>query len=69
MTVILTAESEDGVLTLDGTRLVGILPVKGDVQSFGHKSDTGGVGIDTVESDGCIAGRVTEEIDTLISVG
>ena len=67
--MIFAAEGEDGILTLDGTRLMGILPVEGDVQPLRHKGDTGGVGIDTVESDSRITSRVTEEINTLIRVG
>jgi hypothetical protein len=69
LSVILATESEDGILTLDGTRLVGILPVEGNVESFGQEGDTCGVGINSVESDGRIPGRITEEINTLIRVG
>ena len=39
------------------------------VETVGHESHTCRVAIDTIEADGCITGRVAQEVNTLIRVG
>ena len=67
--VVLATKCKYGVGTGDGTRLVGILPVETDMESLGEESNTCRIGIDTIETDGCITGRIAQEVDTLIGVG
>ena len=67
--IVLLAQGKDGICRFDGTRLVGILPVEAEIESFGEESHTCRVAIDTIETDGSVTSRVTEKVDTLICVG
>ena len=67
--VVLATKCKYGVGTGDGTRLVGVLPVETDMESLGEESNTCRIGIDTIETDGCITGRIAQEVYTLICVG
>ena len=51
-----------------GACLVGILPVEGEVEPFREESNACRVAVDSVEAYRAVAGRVAEEVNTLVGV-
>ena len=61
LALVFLAHAEHVVGRGDGTRLVCILPVEGNVETLWHESYTGRVGIDAINADSSIAGGVLQE--------
>ena len=66
---VLAAQGEIGIGRLDGTRLVGVLPVEAEVETFGEEGHTSGIAVYAIEADGAITCGIAQEVDTLIRVG
>ena len=59
---------KEGRGRLNGSRLVGILKIDGEVESFTQEHNACGVAVDTVDTDGTITGGVTKECYILVGV-
>ena len=69
LSVVLASQGVEWIGGGYGAGLPCILPVEAYVETFGQESHTGGVGVDTVEADGGVAGGIAQEVDTLVRVG
>jgi hypothetical protein len=68
LAIVLSTHSKNRVVRDNGTCLMSILPVEAEMEAFGHESHTSWVGIDTVEADCSVAGRISKKIDALVSI-
>ena len=68
LSIVLLSQCEKGIRGSDGARLMGILPVDGQMETLGHEHHAGRIGINTIQTDGCIAGRVFQKFYALIGV-
>ena len=48
---------------------MGVLPVEAEMDTLWEEGDACRIAIDTIETDGCVARRIAQEVNTLIRVG